>query len=135
MRWPLALLLLLILPLAADSAPEREQVRAFTIRSDKRSATVSAENRWQELAGEADRSGQYRQSLELAFSGSIYHQNFLTYVLASRLGVSEWEGEAWGPAPAYGLIADIHFWRAPAGKALSLQSALTGDDLQRQPVR
>ena len=109
MRWPLALLLLLILPLAADSAPEQEEVRAFTIRSDKRSATVSAENRWLEIAGEADRSGQYRQSLELAFSGSVYHQNFLTYVLASRLGVSEWEGGAWGPAPAYGLIADIHF--------------------------
>ena len=104
-------LLLAILPLAAEPACplEQEGVRAFTIRSDRRSVTVSAENRWLEAAGEADRSGQYRQSLELDFSGSVYHPNFLSYALASRLGVSEWEDGAAGQPPTYGLIADVHF--------------------------
>ena len=103
-------LLLAILPLAPALGLEQEEVRAFTIRSDKRSATVSAENRWiaPEAAG-ADRSGLYRQSVELDFSGSVYHPNFLAYALASRLGVSEWESGTAGPATAYGLIADLHF--------------------------
>ena len=48
--------------------PEPEEVRAFTIRSDKRSVTVSAENRWlSRPRGRRHRSGQYRQSLELDF--------------------------------------------------------------------
>ncbi len=93
MRWAWALLLA-IFPLEAPASPlAQEEVRAFRLRSEKRSITVSAENRWlvPEGAGEAQRNGLYRQSLELDFSGSVYHPNFLSYALASRLGVSEWD--------------------------------------------
>jgi hypothetical protein len=105
-------LLLAVFPLATAS-PQESEVRAFTIRSEKRSVTVSAENRWllpEEASSQPGyRNGEYRQSLELDFSGSIYHPNLLTYALATKLGVSEWEGGLLEEPVSYGLIADVHF--------------------------
>jgi hypothetical protein len=90
-----------------------DEVVPFTIRSERRSLTLSAEDNW--LIGEtagpqtASQDGQYRQSIEMDFYGSVYHPNLMTYVLDSRLGVSQWQSGTPEEPPSVGLIADVHF--------------------------
>ena len=110
--------LLLTLCLGAGAGPE-EEIRAFTVHSTKRSLSVSAENRWA-VEEQATRSGEYRESLELAFAGSVYHPNLLSYALETRLGLLQLE-DAQSLSP--GLIADLHFladWLKEKPYSLSL---------------
>lgn len=96
--------LLLSLCLGAGAGPDGE-IRAFTVQSTKRSLTLSAENRWA-VEEQASRNGEYRESLELAFTGSVYHPNLLAYTLETRLGLLQLgDGQSLSP----GLIADLHF--------------------------
>jgi hypothetical protein len=55
----------------------------FTVHSTKRTLSVSAENRWA-VQEQTARDGEYRESLELDFTGSIYHPNLLSYTLHTR---------------------------------------------------
>jgi hypothetical protein len=97
-------LLLLTLGFGAGARPE-EEIRAFTAHSTKRTLSVSAENRWA-VQGEAARDGEYRETLELAFTGSVYHPNLLSYSLQTRLGLQQQED---GQSLSHGLVADLHF--------------------------
>jgi hypothetical protein len=97
-------LLLLTHCLGAGARPE-EEPRAFTVHSTKRTLSVSAENRWA-VQEQTARDGEYRESLELDFTGSIYHPNLLSWSLQTRLGLLQQED---GQSLNQGLVADLHF--------------------------
>lgn len=96
-------------------AQQEEDIRAFTIKSVTRSAWVSAQNQWlvvdQPFSGvSSTRNGQYREGVELDFTGSVYHPNFMNYVLDSRIGLAQREGTGADAVPtAQELTANVHF--------------------------
>jgi hypothetical protein len=102
--------------LAATGAfgQQEEEIRALAVTSVTSSAWLSARDQWLvfdlPFAGLlTTRNGRYREGIELRLAGSVYHPNLMSYVIASRLGLAQWEGDgANAVTPAQELTANFH---------------------------
>jgi hypothetical protein len=108
--------LAILCALAATGAfgQQEEVIRALTVTRVTSSVWASARDQWLvfdlPFAGLlTTRNGNYREGIELSLAGSVYHPNLMSYVLASRLGLAQWEGTgASAVAPAQELTANFH---------------------------